>query len=118
MGVYIFRSIHGPYIKVGHYSGGNVYSRVAHRGFSSCVCPPDIRDRVTVHDVELLAWFPSLTRRDEAAVKKKWNTDRLIKSEWFPDTLLDEIKAFLCEKDVDQKESCDLTAALNTRRRL
>lgn len=118
MGVYIFRSIHGPYIKVGHYAGQNVYSRVAHRGFYSCVCPDEIRDRVSVSDMELIAWYPTLTRRDEASVKKKWRSSRIYKSEWFSNSLLDEIKIFLDSLDTDMSETCNLDEALATRRRL
>jgi hypothetical protein len=118
MGVYIFRSRHGPYIKVGHYTGQNAYSRVAHRGFYSCACPREIRDRVSVGDIELVAWFPSLSRKDETTVKKQWKTERLPKSEWYPDTCMDSIRTFLAAKEPDQKEACDLAAAVSTRRRL
>jgi hypothetical protein len=118
MGVYIFQSRHAPYIKVGHYSGQNAYSRVAHRGFYSCVCPNEISDRVSVGDLDLLAWFPSLTRKDEASVKKQWRSDRVFKSEWFPIACLDPILAFLLEKEENQKDACDLDAALQSRRRL
>jgi hypothetical protein len=118
MGVYIFRSIHGPYIKVGHYSGTNAYSRVAHRGFYSCSCPDEIRDRVSVGDLELLAWFPNLTRREETSVKRRWKGDRLYKSEWYPDSSLDGIRSFLAGLDEDMAGCCDLEAALQTRRRL
>ena len=118
MGVYIFRSHHGPYIKVGHYAGQNAYSRIAHRGFYSCVCPIDIENRVSVEDVELVAWFPSLSKKDEASVKKQWKDCRISGSEWFAESLFAEIYAFLSEKDMDQKECCDLQLALSTRRRL
>jgi hypothetical protein len=118
MGVYVFRSRHGPYIKVGHYAGQNAYSRVAHRGFYSCACPHEIRDRVSVGDVELVAWHPSLTRRDETEVKKQWKAERLHKSEWYPGACEDAIRVFLAAKEPDQKEACDLAAAMGTRRRL
>jgi len=120
MGVYIYQSCHGPWIKVGHYSGQNAYSRVAHRGFGSCVCPRDIRDRVSIEDVELLAWFPMLTQKDEAAVKKKWKDDRVYgKSEWFPQSRLEEIRAFLIERGgEDRAKECDRQMAMDSRRRL
>lgn len=118
MGVYIFRSRNGPFIKVGHYAGHNAYSRVAHRGFYSCVCPPAIRDRVSVEDLELMAWFPRLTRKDECTVKRKWKTVRVCKSEWYPEEILSEIMTFLCGLDTNEMASCDLSKAMATRRRL
>lgn len=118
MGVYIFRSRHGPYIKVGHYSGDNAYSRVAHRGFYSCSCPGEIRDRVSVGDLELMAWFPNLTRREETSVKRKWKADRLSKSEWYPEASLDDIRSFLANLDKDAAGCCNLEEALRTHRRL
>lgn len=69
MGVYIFRSRHAPWIKVGHHrvtpSRPNVYYRVAGRGFYSCVHPRELRGRLALRDLELVAWYPALGRRDE-----------------------------------------------------
>lgn len=119
MGVYIFRSRRGPFIKVGHYARENVYSRVAHRGFSSCVVPRELRGRVGVEDLELMAWFPCLTRKEEREVKTRWKEDRIYgKSEWFPESRLEPIRSFLAEKDEDRAGDCCLEAALSTRRRL
>lgn len=119
MGVYVFRSRWASFIKVGHYSGKNVYSRIAHRGFHSCVCPDELEGRVNVEDVELMAWFPALTKKEEREVKSKWKEDRVYgKSEWFPSSRLEEIVAYLSERDSDQKDTCDLQEALQTRRRL
>lgn len=118
MGVYIFQSRWAPFIKVGHYRGQNVYSRIAHRGFHSCVCPDELEGRVDVADVELMAWFPSLTKTEEREVKTRWKRHRIYgKSEWFPSSCLPEIMDFLSGRDSDQKESCDLQEALSTRRR-
>lgn len=119
MGVYIFRSIHAPFIKVGHYSGQNAWSRIAHRGFYSCVCPNEIKDRVSIDDLELLAWFPTLTKKHERAVKSQWKKDRVYgKSEWFPEHLFHDIFMFLSINDMDASKSCDYHAAKSTRRRL
>ncbi|NDF13573.1 MAG: hypothetical protein EB060_12270 [Proteobacteria bacterium] len=119
MGVYIFRSKHGPYIKVGHYQGQNAWSRVAHRGFYSCVCPDAIKDRVAAEDVELLAWFPKLTKAEERLIKKKWKKDRIYgKSEWFPLKLLDAVREELMKYDCSTLELCDYDEAKAVRRRL
>jgi hypothetical protein len=121
MGVYIFRSRHAPFIKVGHYSGQNAWSRVAHRGFSSCVCPREIQEKVAVDDVELLSWFPNLTKKDEASVKRRWKEQRIYgKSEWFPEALLEEVRAFLVGLGggEDCAAMCDREEAKKTRRRL
>lgn len=119
MGVYIFLSRHGPFIKVGHYKGKNAWSRVAHRGFYSCVCPVEIRNRVSVEDLELLAWFPDLNRATEAMIKKRFKGERIYgKSEWFPLYCLDQIQTILTELGEDQKGSCCLETALASKNRL
>lgn len=119
MGVYIFRSKHAPYIKVGHYKGQNVWSRIAHRGFSSCLCPLLLQDRVAYSDMELIAWFPHLSKKEESLVKRKWKKDRIYgNSEWFPLSLENEIISFLLTKDSNQMHCCSLELALSTRRRL
>ena len=123
MGVYVFRSKHEPYIKVGHYCGQNVWSRIAHRGFSSCVCPSSLVGRVTLEDVELVAWFPSLSKKQESAVKKRWKEVRVYqKSEWFPSSCESDIVQFLEQQaggeGTNEKDQCCLQEALSTRRRL
>lgn len=70
MGVYVFRSKHAPFVKVGHYKGCDAWGRVARRGFRSCVCPAQIRGRVGCDDLELLGWFPSLSPRHEKAAHR------------------------------------------------
>lgn len=118
MGVYIYQSLRGPYIKVGHYKGKNAYSRVAHRGFYSCICPAEIKEQVSIEDLELMAWFPNLTKKEERMVKTKWKEYRIDKSEWFPLEKITEIKQCLETLDQDQKESCCKDDAMSTRRRL
>lgn len=119
MGVYIYRSFHAPYIKVGHYAGQNAFCRIAHRGFYSCVCPREIRDRVSIEDMELIAWYPKLDKKMERLVKSKWRKWRIYgKSEWFPVGMLDQIKTFLDEKDTDMSHTCDPFVAVATRRRI
>lgn len=118
MGVYIFKSVHAPYIKVGHYMGKNAYSRVAHRGFGSCVCPNELKNKVSAHDVELIAWFPSQTRKTEQEIKRKWRSSRINKGEWLPDHLLSHVMEFLEAMEPNQACQCDPVAAALTRRRL
>ena len=69
MGVYIFQSKHGDWIKIGHHkitsSRPNVYFRVARRGFHSCIHPPELRKHLNEIDFELVRWYPTLGRRDE-----------------------------------------------------
>ena len=74
MGVYIFRCKHGPWIKVGHHRvtprRPNVFFRVARRGFYSCIHPTELKGRLSMEDVELVAWYPTLGRREERALHR------------------------------------------------
>lgn len=119
MGVYVFRSFHAPYIKVGHYCGKNAFSRIAHRGFSSCVCPKEIQDRVCMEDMELIAWFPKQNRKTEQQIKTKWKQYRIYgKSEWLPADKLNEVLEYLEKLEDNQAHFCDPFEAVLTRRRL
>lgn len=119
MGVYVFRSAHAPYIKVGHYSGRNAYSRVAHRGFSSCVCPAEVRGRVSMDDLELVAWFPGQKRDTEARVKRQWKHVRVYgKSEWLPAAVQDQVVDYLASLEPNMAHACDPVAAVLSRKRL
>jgi len=118
MGVYVFRSLVSDWIKIGHYKGTNAWSRVAHRGFRSCVCPHDIGTRTTATDLELIAWFPSLTTRDESACKSRWKHDRV--GEWLPASktqdVLDFLESVACHASLHH--TCSLSEAMATRKRL
>ncbi len=78
MGVYVFRILNTDWIKVGHHkvtaSRPNVYYRVARRGFHSLVHPPELEGRLGMQHLELLAWFPSLGRRQETMAHKACKT--------------------------------------------
>ena len=78
MGVYVFRSIHAPWIKVGHHkpskSRPNVYFRIAGRGFHSCVHPKELKTRLDMMDFGLIAWYPGLSLRDESAIHRVCDT--------------------------------------------
>lgn len=118
MGVYVFRSVHAPYIKVGHYQGQNVFCRIAHRGFASCVCPRELGGRVSMEDMELVAWFPHQTRKTEQLVKKRWKPYRVYgRSEWLPAGKLGEVVAYLEGLEPNQAHRCDPYEAMLSRRR-
>lgn len=76
MGVYVFRCLHGPYVKVGHHlvtpRRPNAYYRVAGRGFESVVHPEALDGRLYLEHLHLEGWYPRLTRRDEAAVHRQF----------------------------------------------
>lgn len=119
MGVYIFKSFHGSFIKVGHYKGKNAFCRISHRGFYSCLCPKEIRDKVSMEDVELLAWFPNLQKPTERLVKHKWRAHRIYrKSEWFPLEVLHDIQSFLETLDQNRVHTCDPFEAMLSNRRI
>ena len=83
---------HTDVIKIGHYSKNNAWSRVAHRGFYSCICPSEIREKVSVGDLELLYWFPSLNSKDEKKIHKSL-VDFNVCGEWFHLDALEKLGA-------------------------
>jgi len=87
MGVYAFRSKHADYVKVGHHGGGDAWERVAFRGFNSCIVPRVLKGRTDAVDLELIAWFPRLTRKDEGAVHRLASS---VVGEWHNATGFDE----------------------------
>ena len=115
MGVYVYRSIHMDAIKIGHYAKQNAWSRIAHRGFYSCIHPKEIHARVGVDDFELLYWFPDLTTKDEKRVHKLLQSHSIC-GEWFTTEALSSIpELFPFENRLDL---CSKELALKTRRRL
>jgi hypothetical protein len=125
MGIYCFKSLRCPqFIKVGKYSKLNPWSRVAHRGFRSCACPKELGE-VTGHDVELLAWYPTLGGGDERAHKRVQAAYRVEGTEWFSTEGLESTLAWLAARagcSVDEARAAaavaDRAAAFATRRRL
>lgn len=122
MGVYAFQwrhlDKHGrAWVKIGHYKGNNAWSRVAHRGFNSCRpgtrC---MRGRVSVKDLDLVAWFPGMSRRDEGAIHRAYKDART--GEWYPEDIARAIIKALVAEHVNQAAKCDKKAAMATRRRL
>ena len=118
MGVYVFKSKHGEFMKIGHYAKLNAWSRVAHRGFNSCICPTELTNRVMVSDLELLRWFPDLKKTDEKMLHKQCN--QFSKGgEWFSMEALVKVDEIMSVRQlVDCSMTCSLEAALRTRRRL
>ena len=109
MGVYVFRSIHGDYVKVGHHKGDDAWERVAFRGFHSCVVPRELGDRVNRGDLELLAWYPRLTRKDERTVHRAFQVGAV--GEWHCSADSEAILALartLNGNSESEHESCDL----------
>ena len=115
MGVYVYVSLHMNALKIGHYSKQNAWCRVAHRGFYSCVCPSDIHGRVGVDDVELIAWFPKLTSKDEKKIHKALK-EYAICGEWFRGEAFSKFSELV--KDENKMVECSKEAALATRARL
>ena len=115
MGVYVFKSKHGPYLKIGHYAKLNAWSRIAHRGFSSCIHPKELRGKVTVHDMELVYWFPERTTKDEKSLHKALALYRL-SGEWFSTNAIDVIPTLW--SDINQAGSCSKEEACSIKRRL
>jgi hypothetical protein len=99
MGVYVFRSAHAPWVKVGHHLARprrpHAYYRVAGRGFESVVHPRELDGRLGVHDLVLEAWYPTLTRADEGRVHRACARADAV-GEFHPLAELDAIRA-ACE---------------------
>lgn len=106
MGVYIYKSKYIDAIKLGHYSKNNAWSRIAHRGFYSCKCPDEIKNKVGIEDLDLLYWYPNLTSKDEKKLHKDLKEYSLC-GEWFKsnainillEIITDENKASICSKE-------------------
>lgn len=78
MGVYIFRCLRAPYVKVGHHKvtsrRPNAYYRIAGRGLQSVVHPPELDGLLSTNDLSLVAWYPGLTRQDERCLHRACTT--------------------------------------------
>ena len=112
MGVYVFQSIHMDAIKIGHYAKNNAWSRIAHRGFYSCIHPKELKDKVGIQDLELLYWFPTLTPKDEKRIHKMVSVHSIC-GEWFTTEALK-----LLPNQENKASDCSKEEALLTRRRL
>jgi hypothetical protein len=115
MGVYVYKSTHINAIKVGHYCKNNAWSRIAHRGFYSCRCPAEIKDKVSIEDLNLICWYPNLTPKDEKKLHKNLIEYRLC-GEWFKSDAIDKILEIITEEN--KASECSKEEATQTRRRL
>lgn len=77
MGVYIFRSLGGEWIKVGHYicrgkrPFDNPWYRITRRGFHSVCAPPSLRNGgLDAVAFALVAWYPNLGTKEERAIHR------------------------------------------------
>lgn len=90
MGVYVIASKYSNWIKIGHHKISkrrpNVYYRYINRGFYSCICPDEIKDRVSFEDLDLLFWFPNLNTRSEKKIHKYLRDFYNSCGEWFETT--------------------------------
>jgi hypothetical protein len=107
MGIYIFESKHGPYIKIGHHIGIDPYKRISSRGFYSCICPQDIKTKVSHEDLILRNWFPRLTNGDERLFHREMKWKRIC-GEWYNSqdySYFSEYLKKLSEKRLNELES-------------
>lgn len=87
MGIYIIKSIHSDWIKIGHHRitkrRPSVYYRFINRGFYSVKCPEEIRDRVGGDDLKLIYWFENLDTIVERQIHKKLRLLFEYEGEWY-----------------------------------
>ena len=87
MGIYIIKSLHSDWIKIGHHKITNrrpsVYYRFINRGFYSVICPIEIKDKVSFNDLKLIYWFDNLDINDEKKLHKQLRTTYQYEGEWY-----------------------------------
>jgi hypothetical protein len=115
MGVYVYKSKYTDAIKIGHYCKNNAWSRIAHRGFYSCKCPDDIKDKVSVEDLDLICWYPTLSPKDEKKLHKDLINFKLC-GEWFRSEAIDTILKIITEEN--KALDCSKEDAISTKKRL
>lgn len=90
MGVYVFQSLAEDWVKVGHHRvtprRPNVWYRVARRGFGSCKGPACLEGKTTVDRLNLLAFYPNLTTKEEKRLHREHRSQRV--GEWYPASML------------------------------
>ena len=102
-------------IKIGHYYKNNPWSRIAHRGFWTCISPLQIKEKLGVEDVSLLMWFPLMNQRDEKRLHAL-ATEFNICGEWFSSECIDILTPHFVGEN--QAALCSKEEALKTRARL
>ena len=95
MGIYIIKSLHSKWIKIGHHlitdKRPSVYYRFINRGFYSVFRPNEIKDRVSFNDLQLIYWFPNLCMSDERKLHKQLRLLYGYNGEWYNYDYCDEI---------------------------
>jgi hypothetical protein len=99
MGIYIIKSVHSDWIKVGHHKitarRPNPYFRYINRGFYACKCPGEIKDRVSFEDLELIKFFPALDIKVEKEIHKKLRNMFGQYGEWYKSGYTENILAII-----------------------
>ena len=87
MGIYIIKSLHSNWIKIGHHKitdrRPSVYYRFINRGFYSIICPEEIKDRVSFNDLQLIYWYKNLDLSDEKKLHKQLRLLFDYEGEWY-----------------------------------
>lgn len=95
MGIYIIKSLHSDWFKLGHHKiterRPNVYYRYINRGFYSCICPEEIKNKVSFHDLQLICWFINLDIIDEHSIHSKFKKIFDNIGEWYRYSDLEKI---------------------------
>jgi hypothetical protein len=107
MGVYVFKSRHADYVKVGHFRGDDAWDRVRRRGFYSCVSPRELKSLRSASDLELLAWYPSLTTKHEKLIHRTFRSKHSV-GEWHPATSSNSLGESL--DDLERRQIEDTSA--------
>ena len=95
MGIYIIKSLHSNWIKIGHHKiterRPSVYYRFINRGFYSVVRPKEIEEKVSFNDLQLIYWFKNLDIKDEENLHKQLRLLYEYKGEWYKYENLNDI---------------------------
>ena len=102
MGVYIIKSKHCNWYKIGHHKitsrRPTIFHRYIRRGFYSCICPQEIENKVGFQDIELLYWFPNLDVCHERSIQVELKKTYESCGEWFKDLKIDQIASMITIK--------------------
>lgn len=108
MGVYVFRSLHIPAVKIGSHAGKNAWGRLSGQGFKYLLKPVELENRVDVCDLELLFWFPQMDTFEEFALHNKFEKYRII-GEWFTPEVVELISELITVPNM--AETCHIPSA-------
>lgn len=103
MGVYIVKSKHSKWIKIGYHTitktNPSVYFRYIRNGFYSVIHPSEIHNQLSYDDIELLYHFPDLDLSIEKKIHNllQYHLSYEHISEWYNIDKLDEILTIIQE---------------------